>query len=244
MFRLNIDLWELHPDSEPQRNMDTTVQKPAQKAGVLGQVRHVFLQLQSNYDADCRFWLQIYEVPGVVKVDGQPYQAVKRLRANLHVVGSQKRLKSERYRKISHNNLQKFLGSKYDENDGTLDLKFEFLPGKSLDEKIRSGGPPFGWKQLIKYSIHIAQGMMELHSSPNISHGGLKPSNIILKTNGDVAVADWYCSSLIDHDEMIDVLKVSDPLFLAPEILAGSCDVFSEESDVYAFGMCLLVVSF
>eukprot|EP00890_Picochlorum_soloecismus_P001291 jgi/Picsp_1/2162/NSC_05627-R1_protein len=167
--------------------MDTNVQKPAQKAGILG---------------------QIYELPGAVKVNGQPYPAVKRLRANLHVVGSEKRLKAERYRKISHSSLQKFLGSKYDENDGTLDLKFEFLPGKSLDEKLRSGGPPLGWKHLIRYSIHIAQAMMELHSSQNISHGALKPSNIILKTNGDAAVADWYCSSLIDHDEMIDVLKM------------------------------------
>jgi serine/threonine protein kinase len=227
--------------------MDTTVQKPAQKAGILGQVRHKDFH-ETEHKSLCYLtlfsWLQIYELPGAVKVDGQPYPAVKRLRANLHVVGSEKRLKAERYRKISHSNLQKFLGSKYDENDGTLDLKFEFLPGKSLDEKLKSGGPPFGWKHLIKYSIHIAQGMMELHSAPNISHGGLKPSNIILKTNGDVAVADWYCSSLIDHDEMIDVLKVSDPLFLAPEILAGSCDVFSEESDVYAFGMCLLMVSY
>ena len=176
-------------------------------------------------------------------MEDKPGVAVKRLASNLHIVNLEKRVEADKYRHISHGNLQRFLGSTYDENDRVLDLKFEFLPGKSLEQRLTEGGPPFGWKKLLQYSVDVAQGMMELqHVSPNLCHGDLKPSNIILKTNGEAVVTDWYISSYVDHDELIDVLKVSNPLFLAPELLDDSSRRFSESTDVYSLGMCLLVV--
>lgn len=179
---------------------------------------------------------------GKSKAEGKPDIAVKRLAANLHIVNSEKRAEADKYRHISHGNLQRFLGSRYDENDRELDLKVEFVPGKSLQQRLTEGGPAFGWKKLIQYSVDVAQGMMELHVSPNLCHGDLKPSNIVLKTTGEAVVTDWYISSYVDHDELIDVLKVSDPLFLAPELLDDSSRRFSESTDVYSLGMCLLVV--
>lgn len=186
--------------------------------------------------------MQIIDVSGKSREEGKPDIAVKRLAANLHIVNSEKRVEANKYRHISHGNLQRFLGSTYDENDRVLDLKFEFVPGKSLEQRLTDGGPPFGWKKLIQYSVDAAQGMMELHLSPNLCHGDLKPSNIVIKATGDAVVTDWYISSYVDHDELIDVLKVSDPLFLAPELLDDSSRRFSESTDVYSLGMCLLVV--
>jgi len=131
----------------------------------------------------------------------------------------------------------------FDPNEDTLDVVFEYVPGKSVESRIKSSAPNLGWKRMLNVALDTASAIMELHTQDReVYHGDLKPSNIILTNTGGAKVTDWYFSSLVEQEDMIDMMKISNPLYLAPEILDDSNHSFSKETDVYAFGMCLLVV--
>ena len=103
--------------------------------------------------------------------------------------------------------------------------------------------PPFTSKDVEYIVKSIASGMERLHAD-KIVHRDLKASNVLISFNGDkvdpeqlnfeyVHVADFECS----------VGVVGTGYWRAPEILQAvqQCDIkpklFTEKSDVYAFGM-------
>jgi serine/threonine protein kinase len=82
--------------------------------------------------------------------------------------------------------------------------------------------------------FQVAAALKTLHAQ-GIIHGGLKPSNVLLSGNLELAVTDYGLYKVVKpSDADLGTLQ----FFLAPE-LKGQPERATEQSDVYAFGMLM-----
>jgi serine/threonine protein kinase len=65
--------------------------------------------------------------------------------------------------------------------DGTSYLVMDYLKGETLANRLRKG--PLPLELVLKYGIEICEGLEKAHRS-GVSHGDLKPGNIMLTKTG------------------------------------------------------------
>ena len=99
-------------------------------------------------------------------------------------------------------------------------------------------GKTFSEDELIRGIIpNINEGLHAIHSA-GIIHKDLKPSNIMLNTDGEtVSIIDFGISSAVEGNNTILVTKTGmTPEYSAPETFKN---IFYEGSDYYSFGITL-----
>eukprot|EP00946_MAST-07B_sp_MAST-7B-sp1_P002195 g2195.t1 len=122
----------------------------------------------------------------------------------------------------------------------------------SLQEKIERGDATDAEK--IKWALDVARGMSHIHKEGFI-HRDLKPDNVLLKRDGNVAVADLgitreapsvdSASPSFGTFTMVDggksegesmTRRVGTYMYMAPEICSGD---YNDKVDVWSFGILL-----
>lgn len=83
------------------------------------------------------------------------------------------------------------------------------------------------------------QGLSYLHLN-KIIHGDLKPENILIDINGNAIITDFTLSNFSDLDQQF--MSMGSLYYRSPECLMEVC--YTQESDVWAFGMVLLDLLF
>lgn len=83
----------------------------------------------------------------------------------------------------------------------------------------------------IKIALDVARGMDYLHQC-NIVHRDLKSANLLLSEHGDVKVADFGLSRMVDGVTATMTAETGTYRWMAPEVVLhepydGKCDVFS-----------------
>ncbi|KAF6150850.1 hypothetical protein GIB67_020933 [Kingdonia uniflora] len=126
----------------------------------------------------------------------------------------------------------------YYSNDEKL-LVYDYMPMGSLSALLHgnrgAGRTPLNWETRSRIALGSARGIEYLHSqSPNISHGNIKSSNILLTKSYDARVSDFGLSQLVGPTPTPN--RVAG--YRAPEVT----DVrkVSQKADVYSFGVLLL----
>lgn len=105
-------------------------------------------------------------------------------------------------------------------------------------EKGSLQGKIFTEDELIRRIIpNINEGLHAIHEA-GIIHKDLKPSNIMLNSDGEtVSIIDFGISSIIEDDNTVLVTKTGmTPEYSAPETFKN---LFLRESDYYSFGITL-----
>jgi serine/threonine protein kinase len=83
-----------------------------------------------------------------------------------------------------------------------------------------------------------AKGMLYLHArSPPIIHRDLKSPNLLVDALWHVKISDFNLSRAMEANAAVSSLAVTNPRWLAPEVLKGSAA--TPASDVYSFGVVL-----
>lgn len=167
------------------------------------------------------------------------YKGVRRdLESNFQQIVTIKVYKSENFRKKFHTELENLSRIHCDGIPRVLDWNFdgskptivtEYIDGCDLEQFIQAmQSRKVHISESLKMYIvdSIYQSLMVLHES-GISHGDLKPSNILLSVEGKVKLID-IC--LGDHG-----LIYSTPQFSAPEVLTGNRP--DAKSDLYSLGL-------
>ena len=123
-------------------------------------------------------------------------------------------------------------------------LVLEFVPGKTLREKITSGRLKIG--EALTIARQIATALAEAHRR-GIVHRDLKPANIKITDSGDVKVLDFgLAKAYAGLDDMSATLGVESttpgtilgsPGYMSPEQARGLG--VDERADIWAFG-CIL----
>jgi TolB-like protein/Tfp pilus assembly protein PilF len=135
-------------------------------------------------------------------------------------------------------------------NDGGVDfLVMEYVPGKSLDRVIPSGGLPCA--EAREYATQMASALAAAHAA-GIVHRDIKPSNVIVTPESQVKVLDFGLAKLAvpghNGSETADTQTVGPSLtetgvvmgtvgYMSPEQVRG--EAVDHRSDIFSLG-CVL----
>lgn len=119
--------------------------------------------------------------------------------------------------------------------DGDISLCMEFMDGGSLDIVLQHAGRiPEPIVAKILYSI--LKGLIYLGQTLSIIHRDVKPSNILVKRNGEVKLCDFGVSGQLT-DSLANSF-VGTRSYMAPERLTG--EQYNTLSDVWSVGLSLV----
>ena len=95
-------------------------------------------------------------------------------------------------------------------------------------------------QELKPLIFQLNEGLRALHEQ-GIIHKDIKPANIMIRDNGEIAIIDFGISSVLDSNATVSKTKLGlTPQYSALETLVGGN--FIKESDYYSFGIVLYVL--
>lgn len=141
--------------------------------------------------------------------------------------------------KLNHPNIETVY--EFGSQDGTDFLVMEYVPGRTLADKLLGG--PLPEKEIIALGMQIAAALQEAHER-GILHRDLKPANIAITARGQAKVLDFGLAKLLRPDQELTTDYLTETRaaagtlpYMSPEQLrAEPADV---RSDVYTIGVVL-----
>lgn len=87
------------------------------------------------------------------------------------------------------------------QEDGIVYTVMDYIEGESLDKILKRGLLP-PQPQLIQWACQVLEALVYLHGQPpyGILHADIKPSNIILRRNGDICLIDYNIALALGED--------------------------------------------
>jgi serine/threonine protein kinase len=124
----------------------------------------------------------------------------------------------------------------YGEAKGRPFIVLEYLPGGTLEERLRAGALPD--EQTRRIAEDVAAGLAHAHAR-GVVHRDLKPSNILFDEEGRAKLADFGIARIAFAESTLteagSVLGTA--AYISPEQAAGG--PATPASDVYSFGVLL-----
>jgi eukaryotic-like serine/threonine-protein kinase len=125
----------------------------------------------------------------------------------------------------------------YGESDDRPYIVLEYLPGGTLEERLRDG-TPVPDDQAYAIAAGVAAGLAHAHAR-GVVHRDLKPANVLFDEEGRPKLADFGIARMVAGDgtltEAGTVLGTA--AYISPEQASGA--PASAASDVYSFGVIL-----
>ncbi len=141
--------------------------------------------------------------------------------------------------KLNHPNIETVY--EFDTQDGTDFLVMEYVPGKTLADRLRGGTLPE--KEVVALGMQIAAALEEAHER-GIVHRDLKPANIAITEKGRAKILDFGLAKLLRPVEEGTTLTLTDPQgaagtlpYMPPEQLRG--EPVDARADIYTIGAVL-----
>jgi serine/threonine protein kinase len=119
------------------------------------------------------------------------------------------------------------------EEQGDLYLVFEFVPGKSLGEHLKTGGRLTPVKAIA--ILHSVLDAIAHAHAAGIIHRDLKPNNILIDNEGNPRVMDFGIAARVEAQADGGQAFMGTPAYMAPEYI--SHQECSERTDVFAAGL-------
>lgn len=128
--------------------------------------------------------------------------------------------------------------------EGAVYICMEYMDGGSID-KLYKDGVPEGVLRKITYAT--VQGLKTLKDKHNIIHRDVKPTNILVNTNGEVKLCDFGVSGNLVAS--IAKTNIGCQSYMAPERIANGgmqaadtqgTGTYSVQSDIWSLGLSLL----
>lgn len=151
---------------------------------------------------------------------------------------------------IAETNILKKLDNKYlpsivdvIEDKDTFLIVMDYIQGKGLDQilnrKLREENRPIDVENVISWGIQLCEVLSYLHTQEQpIIYRDLKPSNIMLKPDGQISLIDFGTARVYKEGGKDDTTTLGTPGYAAPEQYGGngqSC----QQSDIYGLGATL-----
>ena len=121
--------------------------------------------------------------------------------------------------------------------DGICYFAMELIEGETLESRIKREGR-LKQKPGLDIASKIAAALDYAWKKQCLTHGDIKPDNIILNSSGEVKLADLGLAKSI-YDKESSAPMMGTPLYIAPEIIAGASDISHLKCDFYSFGATL-----
>ncbi len=119
--------------------------------------------------------------------------------------------------------------------DGSLALVMQYVPGTTLREAIRQGGP-FAFERAVRVLRDLAGALAYAHGR-RIVHRDVKPGNVYLdEETGRALLADFGIARWTDAEELtMEGTALGTPTYMSPEQVDGGA--VDGRSDLYGLGL-------
>lgn len=127
----------------------------------------------------------------------------------------------------------------YGEVDGTYYIVMAYVPGGSLDQRLKS---PIEIPQVVRLTGQIAEALEFAHGQ-GVIHRDVKPSNILLGNDGSAWLADFGIARIVESDVRLTRTGagIGTPEYMSPEQGRGD-KVLDGRSDLYSLGAVLYLM--
>ena len=126
-----------------------------------------------------------------------------------------------------------------EEISGMPTIAMELLPGGTLQDKVKAGGP-LPVAEAVDCALQIIDGL-EAAQSQGVIHRDIKPSNCFVDSDGTIKIGDYglSVSSTARWESTLTVRGsfVGTPAFSSPEQIRG--EEMTVRSDIFALGITL-----
>lgn len=140
---------------------------------------------------------------------------------------------------LSHPGIPRIIDIFY-ENDNIYMVE-DYIDGKNLKELVEKNGC-LATKKIKAIALQLCDILEYLHSfSPPIIYRDLKPSNIMLKNDGNVMLVDFGIARTYKEDKKNDTLLFGSKGYMAPEQLYNVQS--NIQTDIYSLGATLYFLS-
>lgn len=143
------------------------------------------------------------------------------------------RQEAEMLARLDHHNLPKVVDY-FDESKRSY-LVMEFIEGQSLEKLLETAGRGLPERSVLHYMIQICKVLGYLHQQkPPIIFRDMKPSNIMLSTDGVIKLIDFGIARTYKVGKQKDTVAMGSENYAPPEQWGkGQTDA---RSDIYALG--------
>ncbi len=134
---------------------------------------------------------------------------------------------------LMHPNVARVL--EYGEHDGQPYIVMEYVAGESLDRLIARRGrlTPEEYAPIL---TDVARALDYAHKH-GVIHRDVKPSNILIRTNGQAVLGDFGVARLLEQTAYTATrTRIGSALYMSPEQAAGAYEL-TPASDIYALGV-------
>ncbi|KAL1222155.1 putative receptor-like protein kinase [Cardamine amara subsp. amara] len=153
--------------------------------------------------------------------------------------------------RLQHPHIVKLLGY-FDDSEESGALLLEYLPQGNLQEKLnRNSKQVLQWRNRTAIAFQVAQAIEHIHEkcSPQIVHGDIKSSNILLDKHFNSKLCD-FGSAKVGFSSMVQpsttmsprsskqVMMIGSPGYTDPHYLRTG--IASKKMDMYGFGVVVL----
>jgi serine/threonine protein kinase len=120
----------------------------------------------------------------------------------------------------------------FGELEGTPYMIVEYVPGGSLNDRMKSGGR-FGREYSLRLLDGIGEALDHAHGL-GIVHRDVKPANVLLDAGGNPILADFGLAKLLQHSSLKTATGVTTgtPAYMSPEQVMGAA--VGPAADTYA----------
>jgi eukaryotic-like serine/threonine-protein kinase len=123
--------------------------------------------------------------------------------------------------------------------DGLSYLSMELIEGGNLQE-ILAQNNELTLSRILDIMMKISDALSYGQKKMQLTHGDIKPANIMLDFDGEPRLADFGLSESFFHTAKRDHDKVyGTPLYVSPETISGNRAPWDFKADIYSFG-CMM----
>ena len=134
--------------------------------------------------------------------------------------------------RIRHANVVTVFGA--DCIDGQVGIWMEFVRGETLDAELKRQGP-LSAAEAVHVGVAVTSAVAAVHAA-GLVHRDVKAQNVMRAVDGRVMLTDFGAGCEVASDAPARELAGT-PLYLAPEVMAGSAA--THQSDIYSIGVLL-----
>lgn len=120
----------------------------------------------------------------------------------------------------------------------SLYIIMDYIEGETLSTALDMYGP-FKQEEVVKWSLQLCDVLNYLHhQNPPIIYRDMKPSNIMLKPEGDVKVIDFGIARKYNPESNEDTVSLGTKGYAAPEQFSGFGQT-DQRTDIYNLGVTI-----
>ncbi len=142
-------------------------------------------------------------------------------------------LETDMLKKLSHKNLPSIVD--VIDSDENFLIVMDYIEGNTLEKLIEENGA-YPQEDVVDWAVQLCDVLRYLHERPNpIIYRDMKPSNVMLKSDGNVVLIDFGTAREFKEQNAGDTTCLGTQGYAAPEQFGGMGQT-DARTDIYCLG--------